>query len=153
MTRRTALAIPAVIPALAGCGTAKADQGAEVTKTSVAVAIKPLPEKIVTYFRSTKPEIVAVRSTRGMKAVMYRAPGAKGTPEVLSTTFRRIASRLQIVYDPFLDDAIRDYIQTATQTAVDPTAQTPAKQALRAAFNATRLQSQYLDQLLDGIDR
>ena len=101
------------------------------------------------YFRSVKPTITAARSRGDTATVLYTVKDINGVATPRSIRWRRVGGDWRVAYDPFLDIAIRDAVQTATQNAIDPGATPPSRRAVRAGYRASRLQGAYLKQQLE----
>jgi hypothetical protein len=101
------------------------------------------------YFRSVKPRITDVRSTGRIRTVLYTVKDANGDATPRSVQWQRVRRGWRVRYDAFLDIAIRDAVQNATQLAVDPEATEPGRRAEQAGYKASRLQSTYLKQQLE----
>ena len=101
------------------------------------------------YFRSVKPEITDVRSADGTSTVFYEVKDIQGVETPRSVRWRQIGGAWTVIYDAFIDVAIRDAVQSATQTAIDPLARDTGRRAIQAGFSAGRLQSTYLKQQLE----
>lgn len=114
-----------------------ADRISEALKTEAA------------YFRSVKPRITGVRSATDGSTVLYTVKDINGVLTPRSVRWRRIGGDWLIAYDPFLDLALREAAQAATQIAVDPEAPEPGRQARQAGDRAARLQSTYLKRQLE----
>ena len=99
------------------------------------------------YFRSVKPRITGVRERDGRETLLYEVKDISGVETPRSITWQRVNGSWHIYYDSFLDGAIRDAVQNGAQVAIDPRAQTPSPRAVQAGYNASRLQSLYLDRL------
>ena len=94
-------------------------------------------------FQSNRPIISSVARVNGDLLLKYllRDTSTNETPRSLA--WRRIGGNWRVVYDGFLDDALGEAGQLEVQTRIDPTAQKPSTEALRAGARARRLQSQY----------
>ena len=101
------------------------------------------------YFRSVKPTITGARSHGETATVLYTVKDINGVATPRSIRWRRIGGDWRVAYDPFLDTAIRDAVQTATQNAIDPGASLPSRRAVQAGYRASRLQGAYLKQQLE----
>lgn len=105
-------------------------------------------------YRSSRPGSLSVRRTPGGESVVrYTVRDARGELTPASMTWRREGRAWRIVYDPWLDSGLALAEQFRVQTAIDPTAPRPGKEALRAGARASRLQARYLGRRHDAARR
>lgn len=95
------------------------------------------------FYRSARPQLRGTSKEDGRTTIRYTVKNADGEEIPRSITWVR-GGGWKIFYDPTLDDGLAQAARAKVQTAVDPTAQKPSKSALRAADEASRLQSRYL---------
>jgi hypothetical protein len=106
------------------------------------VLIRALANQAAAY-RASRPDVVSA-TTRGDRAlVRYLRIGIEGTAPASSSWRRYARGRWLISYDPLLDQALADLRQRETQERIDPLAQRPVPEAIRAASEARRIQSLY----------
>jgi hypothetical protein len=96
------------------------------------------------YLRSVKPRIERVQQRSQDATVYYVVKDVRGKETPRSITFGRFNGTWKIVYDSFLDDALRDSVQNGTQIAINPAAPKAPKQAVQAGYSAGQLQSSFL---------
>jgi hypothetical protein len=106
-------------------------------------------------FPVTKPELVRVRRHGADTTVSYSLVLPDGTTELGSTTWRRIDGSWQMIYDSRLDaqlnQAARNRVEIAEAGSVAANAsEAPSPAVSRAGNRAARLQSEFLEQELDG---
>lgn len=97
------------------------------------------------YLRSVKPSIESVEQRSENATVYYVVKDLSGKQTPRSISFDRVNGSWKIVHDSSLDDALRDSVQNATQLAIDPLAERPSKRAVVAGYEASILQSAFLD--------
>ena len=88
------------------------------------------------YYRGVRPRIVSRYEVGRTTTVTYVVADSGGAMNFRSTRFERRDGRWQIVYDAFLDSAIRQSVQDATQASIDPNAAKPSRQAVAAGIAA-----------------
>lgn len=96
------------------------------------------------YFRRVKPEFQSTIKDGDTATVRYLVESPSGPKTPQSVSFQRRRAGWSIVYDPFLDVALLEAIQAATQAQIDPRAQEVSARAIQAGLRAARLQSSYL---------
>jgi hypothetical protein len=102
------------------------------------------------YFRSVRPRLVDGRVRADGTILYYVVRDLRGRQTPRSIVFARAARRWRIRYDPYLDEALRDSVQSSTQMTIDPASGRLSPQAIKAGFEAGRLQSRYLRRLRDS---
>ena len=96
-------------------------------------------------FRTSKPEVRAVTTTRGRATVHFIANDSEGSPTPLSITWTRVSGGLwRIVFFPALNAAFSFAAQQRKQMEVAPLATTPPPEAVKAGYDAGHIQSRYL---------
>lgn len=104
--------------------------------------IRALTNQSATY-RAGKPKVVSADTRRNRALVRYLRVGTDVTPASMNWT-RDAWGQWRIAYNPLLDQALGDVKQLEVQQQIDPLAQRPAADALRAGSRARLLQSEYL---------
>jgi len=94
-------------------------------------------------FLSNRPVISQVEHLNGETLVKYILRDTGKNETTRSMAWRRVQGKWRIVYDAFLDRALAESRQLEVQAQVDPVAQKPSPEALRAAGQARRLQSKF----------
>ncbi len=97
------------------------------------------------FFRSTKPEIKQEYTRNGLRIVRYEFVDGQGRKTTSSTTWQRQNGSWLLVYDSYLDIALRGWAQAREQQTTDPGARTPSAKALQAGIQASELQSAFLE--------
>jgi hypothetical protein len=107
-----------------------------------------------TYFRAVKLTVTDTVAHGTDQTVRYTLTDARGVTSPQSTTFERQGAVWYIVYDSYLDEALRVWAQNRAQQTVDPNAKTPSRQAVVAGTQASELQADFAEnQLRSGSRR
>jgi hypothetical protein len=102
------------------------------------------------YYSSFKPRIREEIRRDGDVVIRYLGRDTEGDPKPTSITWRRIDGRFRISYDPFLNGALKAYVQDRVQSEIDPLAEAPGQRAVRAGAAAERIQAEYLARTLSA---
>jgi hypothetical protein len=110
-----------------------------------AVLVRALANQAAVY-RASRPEVSSTTTTDGRTLIRYFRVSAKGRIASSSTWTRATDRRWLISFDPLLDGALAELRQLETQQAIAPLAQKPIAAAIRAANEARKIQSRYVQQ-------
>jgi hypothetical protein len=107
-------------------------------------------ETLASYYRSVRPLLYSVKSTRyGTMEVRYVGSPPGGPIGLETIEWRRSGKRWYIESDSLLNEGLTSYAEEVEQERIDPAAQAPSIQAIRAGEAAGRLQAAYLSTLID----
>ncbi len=99
-------------------------------------------------FRTSKPIIRGVTTSRGRAVIHFIANDSEGNPVPLSISWTRVAGgRWRVVYFPTLNGALSFAAQERRRMEVSPLSKSPPPDAVKAGYDAAHLQSRYLARL------
>jgi hypothetical protein len=106
-------------------------------------------EALASYYRTVKPLLYSVKQTSfGTTLVRYIGSPTGGPVALQTVEWRHIGNAWQIESDSLLNLGLTSSAQEVEQTQLDPTAQKPSIQAVRAGETAGHLQAAYLSLLI-----
>ena len=102
------------------------------------------------FYTAEKPQIVAKESGASPGSVRYVVEDSAGVIVAFATSWRRIGTDWRLAFDSYLDGALRSSVQISRQNEIDPSATTPAPEAIRAGELAAQVQAKRLARLLEA---